>query len=276
MQLPRAAIDEVMRYVRQVDPADNQTISALDCFRKYQDATFAYAGVDNAVKEKCQHGERAIYEQLSQRRTTYTLASSPAEYERVLHDARLVVQAEERYRSLENRDARDLYMAENVQWILDHGGPQTKLILWAHNTHVETALPMTKSMGSYLREQFGSEMISAGLSFYGGSFNAVAYNSAKKRSGDIRVQKIDAPPADSYEAYFHSAGMPRFVLDLRLAELQAGPELEWLAGPHPFRSIGVAYDATRPLDYCYQARLADEFDLVFFIDETTSSKLLSD
>ncbi len=274
MQLPHAAMDDVARYVRKVDPANQQTESAFACYRQYRDATFAYASVDPTTQKKCREGLEQVYDDLEQQRTRYEEASSAAEYARALHEARLVLQAEERYRTMANRDLRDQFMAENVEWMLDQAGPQSKAVLWAHNTHVDAALPMTKSMGAYLRKAFGSQMVSVGFSFYAGSFNAMAGDSGNKWHSGVGVHVAATPPADSYESYFHRIGLPRFMLDLRALPAEENSDVAWMLGPHPFRSIGTAYDPSKPLDYCYDARLPDEFDLILYFDETSPSKLL--
>ncbi|MBI4787150.1 MAG: erythromycin esterase family protein [Chloroflexi bacterium] len=275
MQLPRAAMDDLVRYMQQVDPSNNQTESALACYRQFQDATFGYATVDPATQQKCREGLERVYAELQRQRAAYEQESSPEEYQRALRAARLTLQAEERYRTMANRDLRDAFMAENLTWILDNGGPQAKVILWAHNTHVDAALPMTKSMGTYLRERFGREYLSMGFAFYRGSFNAMEFDSAKNRYGAVAIQQAALPPANSHESYFHAVGLPRFLLDLRELESEENAETVWMTGPHPFRSIGAVYDPSRPLDYCYDARLPEEFDLIVYFDETSPSELLS-
>lgn len=275
MQLPRSAIDAVANYTDRVDPTDRAIEAGLECFRRYQDVTFGYSTADGDVQKRCREGLQHVWDTLTQRRERYEQASSISEYASVLHNARLVLEAEERYRTMGNRDLRDAFMAENVEWILDNAGPDAKVILWAHNTHVDAALPMTRSMGSYLRERFGDKLVSIGFDFYGGSFNATALDTAKSRYGQIGVHDSRTPPSDSYESYLHAAGLDHFVLSLRdLEQEETTAETEWLSGPHPFRSIGTAYDPSRPLDYCYNARLPDEFDLILYIDDTTPSKLL--
>ncbi len=274
MQLPRASIDNILQYVRQVDPSNTRTESELACYRQYQDATFAYSNVDAATRKKCHDGLLQAYDDLEQQRARYETASSADEYDRVLHDARLVLQAEERYSTLANRDQRDAFMAENVKWIVERAGPQSKVVLWAHNTHVDTALPMTRSMGAFLRETLGSQLVSVGFSFYAGSFNAMTLDSTRNRYGNIAVQSAAPPPDNSYEAYFHSIDLPRFVLDLRKVTADENAETAWMMGPHPFRSIGTSYDPSRPLDYCYDARLPDEFDIIVYFDDTAPSELL--
>ena len=57
-------------------------------------------------------------------------------------------------------------MAENVGWLLDSIYPNKKMIIWAHNAHIEKK-PSTnqqiKLMGHYLRERYGDDYFSIGL-----------------------------------------------------------------------------------------------------------------
>ena len=72
--------------------------------------------------------------------------------------------------------------------------------------------------------------------------------------------------AGSYERLFHDAKIPRFMLSLREPALARA-----LAGPHLERAIGVLYipRSERQSHYFY-ARLADQFDYVIHIDETSA------
>jgi len=101
-------------------------------------------------------------------------------------------------------------------------------VLWAHNGHVQKSGPV---MGTYLAERFGAGYLSVGFAFGKGRYRAV---------GATGLGEHDAPPAlaGSVESYLESAGLPRFVLDLRHlpAHSAAAP---WLAELRPFRQIGA-------------------------------------
>lgn len=49
---------------------------------------------------------------------------------------------------------RDVFMVENVAWLHEQGGNKVKLVLWAHNGHIDNAPdkygPSVGSMGSIL------------------------------------------------------------------------------------------------------------------------------
>lgn len=70
----------------------------------------------------------------------------------------------------ENRYAggelRDKLMAENLQWLMETVYPNKKVIVWAHNAHVEKAGVINghmKWMGHYIKETFPDDYYTIGL-----------------------------------------------------------------------------------------------------------------
>src|SRR5438046_9086122 len=87
-----------------------------------------------------------------------------------------------------NFSPRNQAMAANVEWILDQEGPESKIMLWAHNGHVSTApLGDGESMGAILRKTYGEKMVVCGFSFDQGAFQAL-----QRGKG---LQKFTAGPA---------------------------------------------------------------------------------
>lgn len=75
---------------------------------------------------------------------------------------------EERYRS---SALRDELMAINFEWLLKEVYPNKKIIVWAHNGHVEKAGSEGNSikwMGHSLKERYGNDYYSLGLFAYEG------------------------------------------------------------------------------------------------------------
>jgi erythromycin esterase-like protein len=71
--------------------------------------------------------------------------------------------------------------------------------------------------------------------------------------------------SDSFEALFHTVGIPDFLLPLRgnarLADALEEPRLE--------RAIGVIYrPETERASHYFEARLPDQFDALIHMDET--------
>lgn len=274
MQYPRMAMDDAIAYLRTVDPAAADRATALyEPFRPYQASIGGYALADVDVRARCRANIGKVYTDLDDQQVAYERASSPQAYARGLWAARIVMQAEE-LKGADSGGVRDRYMAENAGWLLEQGGPGAKIVLWAHNEHVgATPYSGVRSMGAYLRHRYGGDMRVFGFEFGAGSFNAGGQDAANGRFYPPGPHKATVPPPDSYEAAWQRAGEPRLVVDLRQAEGD-GPAEVWVRGPHPYRTIGAAYDQGTPDLYFDATQLADKFDAVLYFAETTPSQLL--
>ncbi len=274
MQYPHVAMDDVIAYLRTVDSAAADNATALyEPFRPYQSSIGGYALADVDVRARCRANIGKVYTDLDNQKAAYGQASSPQAYARGLWAARVVMQAEE-LKAADSGSVRDRYMAENAGWLLDQGGPDAKIVLWAHNEHVGT-VPYSgvRSMGSYMRHQYGNDMRVFGFEFGAGLFNAGGQDVAHGRFYPPGPLKAPPAPPDSYETAWQRAGEPRLVIDLRQSEGDS-PAEAWVRGPHPYRTIGAAYDQSTPELYFDATRLAEKFDAVIYFAETTPSKLL--
>ena len=110
-------------------------------------------------------------------------------------------------------NVRDVSMAASVKWIIDREGPDMKMVIGAHNSHLQQ-YPVRRqkatSMGSYLANEIGRDRVV----FIGA---ASAY-----------TVKGDEPRIDSNQAAYHRIGPDCFFLDLRKAP-RTGPVAKWLA-----------------------------------------------
>jgi erythromycin esterase len=262
------AMENVLDYLDKVDSAaQSQARSLYRCFlrdvpRQAGDSEvlpFTQACTDNLQK---------AYDNLLIRQASYERLSSPKEFALALQNARVILLIDAAYLPGSDESDRDRAMAENVNWILDQAGPNAKIVLSAHNFHVmSNNPPMPRSMGTILKEQYGEKMVAIGTSFYSGSVNEVVLPDKEPT-----VHPVPPPPADSYEMYFHSAGIPQFFLDLR--DLEPGSAVaNWMLGPHSFHwNPNLAF---KNPNYEYSAHLPSEFDVMIHIDETAPSILLS-
>jgi erythromycin esterase len=291
MQSARLALDDVVAYLESVDPgAAGRAEAAFDCFRPFQDFTWQqaqYAAQAPETRAACRRDLQSVYDGLLQQQESYAAHSSPEAAADALQAARVILQneamaavtAEGDFMTRERFDARDRAMAENVEWLLAQAGPDAKIILWAHNAHVQTAEWAFRGtrytpMGVHLRRRYGDGLRVFGFTFYSGSFNAYAYDAASNSYGDLGAHPAGPLPADSHERYLHSGGQPRFFLDLR--QVEAGPGVDdWLSASHWLRFVGAEYDSgSPPEDYAFMVRLPDAFDVLVYIEETTPSDLL--
>lgn len=272
MQYPGMAIRNVEAFVAEVDPdSSSEVADALECLDRFANdpaGSFPSPGYEDQLREAyripCRESLEEVKALLEARETEYAAASSPAAFERALRSAVLLLQFEEYASALEGR-VRDRSMAENVEWILDRLGPEGRLVLWAHDDHLEN---VPGSMGWALRRRHGSDVLLVGFSFSRGTFNAEG--PGRSAPGPWTV---DGPIPGSYGHYFGSAGLPAFVLDLRGRDYSLSAT-RWLAGPRTLRVVGLDFDPDSPGDNRRSARLPEEFDAVVHVRESTASTLL--
>ncbi|HET7232042.1 MAG TPA: erythromycin esterase family protein [Longimicrobium sp.] len=271
-QFPTLAMDTVVAYLRGANPADPSAAIAANeryaCLRPYSNDSrgvthFSYTSLTAAVQQECRARVQQVYDDILANRVTLEAATSPAGYAYALRAARLAVQGED-VRSEREPGSRDRYMAENATWWLDQAGPEGKVMIWAHNAHVSTVVPW---MGSHLRARFGAEMRVLGFRFYQGTFNAVNLDAQS-----FGAHTFGPAPAGSYESYFHSAGLPRFILDLRVDT--STPATSWLAGPRLVREVGCCVRPSLPNFANQTMSLPSAYDAIIFFDNTTPSQML--
>lgn len=169
-------------------------------------------------------------------------------------------------------NARDLGMAENIQWWLDGPGQDRKLIVWAANSHVayrkgeltatpppdDTAAPVSTPAGAHVRRVLGDEAYTILTVQYEGHWAAPSIRAA---DGELRWTEGDHPPAETgtLAALLHEAGSPLALLDLRAIREDAD---HWLNQPIVIRQDLFKGEAVVPSRYC---------DGILFIDHMEPS-----
>ncbi|MBL8233821.1 MAG: erythromycin esterase family protein [Bryobacterales bacterium] len=180
----------------------------------------------------------------------------------VIQNARVVCQVAE-LRAGSN--TRDRAMAENVSWILDQN-PGSKIVLWAHNGHVATnGYRGYVPMGRYLWDQYGTDMIIFGFAFHQGSFQAI-----DGLSRQLREFTVTAPPGNTLDALYASAGVPLLAIDMRRVPLTGPGSMMRLS--LETRTIGSLYDERTPFAFYSEMVAPDAFDAMFFVESTTRAR----
>jgi erythromycin esterase-like protein len=201
-----------------------------------------------------------VVEHLEGSREAYGKKQAAArDIEWAIQNARVVLQCMQMRADQVTRDAS---MAANVKWILDHS-PDAKIVLWAHNGHVQTA---DGSMGGALRKMYGDRMVVFGFSFNQGSFQSVSQG-----GGGLKDFTVPPAPAGSLDATLAASGIPLFALDLRAAP-KTGSVAEWLHAPHSTRSIGAVYPEDAPYAFMANEVAPERFDALLFVEKTTAAR----
>ncbi len=150
----------------------------------------------------------------------------------------MIAYLDQLYASATNREAtaynlRDAAMAINLGVLADRMYPGKKIIVWAHNAHVQRDRSAVRgdklrwtNMGHWLAQRYGGSLYTIGLFMYQGM---AAHN-------DRKLYTITPAPGRSMEALAHSTGADYVFLDL--AHPAPGDGAAWMSQPFTVRDWG--------------------------------------
>jgi protein-L-isoaspartate(D-aspartate) O-methyltransferase len=189
-------------------------------------------------------------------------------------NARLVKNAEAYYRVMyhgaaESWNLRDTHMFETLCRILDGKGPDSKAVVWAHNSHIGNAAHTEMgqvreelNIGQLAKEKWGEKARLIGFGTHSGTVAC-----ASDWDDPMEVKEVRPSLGGSYERVSHEAGMERFLLDMREGVNEEA--VEALLEPRLERFIGVIYrPETERWSHYAQAVLPNQFDAWVWFDET--------
>lgn len=273
-----ASVEAVLGYLDGVDPEwARRARVRYGCFDHFGEDTQSYGyAAGFGMTKTCEDAVVAQLRDLQRRGEEYLGRDgfvAEDEFFYAEQNARLVTNAERYYRSMfqdrvSSWNVRDEHMAETLHALMAHLSrhePATKVVVWEHNSHLGDARATQMgeggelNVGQLVRERYGREAKLIGFTTYRGTVTA-----ASAWDGPMERKTVRAALPDSYEALFHHAGLPRFLLtweDSRVAEELRERRLE--------RAIGVIYlPETERLSHYFYASLPDQFDAVLHFDET--------
>jgi erythromycin esterase-like protein len=166
-------------------------------------------------------------------------------------------------------------MADTLDALLAHLGTESKpskLVVWAHNSHVGDARHTTMgesgewNVGQLMRQRRPKETFLLGFTTYTGTTMAAT---GWDQSGQVRQVRPALP--GSFAALFHATGVKNFLLPLR----GEGDLVLSMGEPRLERAIGVVYvPQTERQSHYFEARMSKQFDAVIHIDESSAVKPL--
>src|SRR5260221_6072237 len=121
--------------------------------------------------------------------------------------------------SRSSRNLRDRHMGSTLEALvarLEREGGGTKVVVWAHNSHVGDARATSMgsegelNVGQLVRERHGREAVLVGFSTYTGTVTA-----ASDWGAPMERKRVRPALPGSYEALFYQTGLPNFVLPVR-------------------------------------------------------------
>ena len=268
------SIRAVLNYLDDVDPdAGRVARERYGCLTPWQGdpATYGQAALIGSYRT-CEPNVVSALRDLLAKRLAY-VGHDGERYFDAVQNARLITNAERYYRvmyygSRASWNLRDEHMFTTLKNLLTFYGPDSKAIVWAHNSHVgdsaatEMASRGEHNIGHLCRQEFGSSVYLIGFGTNSGTVAA-----ASDWDGPMKVKKVQPALSKSYERLCHATGQPRFMLGLRNRADLTGPQ--GLSRPHLERAIGVIYrPETERASHYFQAILPRQFDEYIWFDDT--------
>jgi protein-L-isoaspartate(D-aspartate) O-methyltransferase len=264
--------------LEDVDPATAAIArERYGCLTPWQadPATYGRAALTGTYRS-CEHDVVHMLNSILAKSSEYALHDGERFLDAV-QNARLVANAERYYRimyygSRASWNLRDTHMFETLKTLLQFYGPQSKAVVWAHNSHIGNARATEMgtrgehNIGQLCRTELGSGAYLVG---FGTDHGMVA--AASEWDGPVEFKSVRPALARSYERLCHrgteSTGKQQFFLPLGSA--LAGEVREGLMKPRLERAIGVIYrPETELASHYFQAVLPQQFDEYVWLDAT--------
>lgn len=270
------SIDAILSQLEKINPfLARRARNRYACFNSFRKDEIAYARALADFPEGCRT------QVLDNLRELLALRLNNVARDTLLNtqqNARIIANAENYYRTMIHGDGdswnvRDRHMLETLDCLLNHFGPDSKAIVWAHNTHIgdyratDMASQGQVNIGGLAREKWGEHQVAlVGFGTYQGEVIA-----SHAWDGPIEKMAVPAGRPGSYEEIFHEAAKltknKALFVDLSGKGTHEGP-LSQIRG---HRAIGVVYEPTHErLGNYVPTSLAHRYDAFVFIDETTA------
>ncbi len=268
------SIESILTYLDDIDPQTAQVArQRYGCLTPWQadPATYGHATLTGGY-QTCEHEVVSMLSDLLQKHRSYAEHDGERFLDAV-QNAKLIASAEQYYRimyygSRASWNLRDSHMFGTLQNLLQFHGPESKAIVWAHNSHVgDSAATEMSARGEYnighlCREEFGNAVYSIGFGTNSGTVAA-----ASDWDGPMEIKTVRPALSQSYERLCHDAGGARFQLPLRAPK--TADLIGALSKPRLERAIGVIYRPETELQsHYFQAVLPHQFDEYIWFDKT--------
>src|SRR5215211_70506 len=235
------SMESILKYLEDKDlQAAQAAMQAYQCFEPYNEDPQSYAWSTRMVPENCEDEVINLLLEMQQRINRYD--GDPEAGFNAEQNALVIKNAERYYRAMVRTDSgswnvRDLHMMETLDRLVDFHGPDTKAIVWAHNTHVgdarytDMASAGMVNIGELAREQRRKEgVLLVGFGSHHGSVIA-------GKAWGAPMERMEVPPgrAGSWEAVLHQSGGDQLLV---FDPEQRSDEFQTSRG---HRAIGVVY-----------------------------------
>ena len=233
---PDTALRTALEYLEKVDPVSATEFGAsFELYLPVLAERFAYAALTGEERDNLTASIAELVSLFQRRRFQYITASSSKDYERGAQAAVAASQVDAWFReipvgwessdgfewNIEAQEMRDRIMFDNLEWIMEQLGHDSRLVVFASVAHItSTSWYLTSGgtddgaapFGRYAREKYGDDWISILSLTQSGRIDVCAMPSDERLS-----QVLAPPPESSVEAMFALEAKPSYLVDLRTA-----------------------------------------------------------
>lgn len=266
------SMEAIVNYLEGHDPILlPEAKRALGCFEPFGDEKgMAYArSLQRYLPKTCESEVVTLLSGIKQRMATFnTDVEASLNMEQNAHVAK---NAERYYRAMVSANQsswnlRDRHMMETLERLLEFYGPESKAIVWEHNTHVgdaratDMAQDGTINVGQLVREQLGHlRPMIVGFGSYEGTVVA-----GSEWGAPMRNMHVPKGRQGSWEYLMHQTGKGDqliFMDDLKVKDL--------FMEPIPHRAIGVVYHPQyEHMGNYVPSIMPDRYDAFIHIDKS--------
>ncbi|GAB3540009.1 hypothetical protein GCM10027443_37310 [Pontibacter brevis] len=269
------SMDEVTAYLERTDPAAAQTArEAMRCFAPYNQNENAYISATRSSTDNCADELAALLEAVENRVAAEAPRNEAAF--NALQNVMVAVNAERYYRAagvsnVQSWNIRDRHMMGTIDRLLEQYGPDAKIIVWEHNTHIGDARATTMAdngmvnVGQLAREEYGQEIVYiVGFGTYSGTVIA-------SQSWGAATQTMTVPAAqpNSWEWMLHRHGPSDKII--LMDELRQRQRFMQRIG---HRAIGVTYNPNSESGNYVPSVLPERYDAFIYINQTEALRPL--
>jgi erythromycin esterase-like protein len=260
----------IINFLKKEDPGFlHQAYQTYQCFKPYSTDMHNYGFASELTRRNCTAEVLQLLQKMPQ---DFKLGDSETEEKfSARQNALAVKNAENYYRSVlqsnsESWNVRDRHMMESLSQIADFYGPDSKGIVWAHNTHIGDArfTDMHRAgminIGELARKKFLHNVVLVGFGSYQGSVIA-----SDRWDGPVMKMKVPKAMPGSWESALHDYFEGSDGLIVFDSENQK--TFDQTKGN---RAIGVVYNPEVEYGNYVPTMLSKRYDVFYFIDQTSA------
>lgn len=263
------SMETLIEYLKQNDPEAMEVAkNAYRCFEPYnEDDGQSYARATRFVPVTC---EQEVIDLLVEIRDKVKPEADDDEGAfSARQNALVAVNAEKYFRAMvrsgaESWNVRDRHMSETLTALLDFHGPESKAIVWEHNTHIGDARATSMArrgmvnLGQLAREKYSEEnVVLVGFGSYKGFVIA-----GREWGAPMKIMQVPEAIKGSWEHLLHQ-------IDNRNRLLIFDSESKFKR-PIEHRAIGVVYNPEQEQYGNYvQSFMSQRYDAFIYLDSTT-------